>query len=124
MFTENPESISIGKRKMIYLQNTREAQEVYVPRSNGANPLGDLVFKAKNTINLVEEIDLFVSDLQLSDLYFYLAVILPENVTDGEYEYDDGAMLIVSAGAGGWRFPFRTEAHCSFEVVDLLPAGS
>lgn len=73
---------------MIYLQNTQEAQVVYVPRDNRMVTQGDLVFKAKNTINLVEEIDLFVSDLQLSDLYFYLAVTLPENVTDGEYEYE------------------------------------
>jgi len=73
---------------MIYLENTQEAQEVYIPRSNGMSPRGDLVFKAKNTINLEEEIDLYVSDLQVSDLYFYLAVILPENVTDGEYEYE------------------------------------
>ena len=27
-------------------------------------------------------------------------------------------------GKAGWRIPFRTEAHCEFEVVDLLPAGS
>ena len=73
---------------MIYLQNTQEAQVVYIPRDNRMVTQGDLVFKAKNTINLVEEIDLFVADLQLSDLYFNLAVILPEGVTDGEYEYE------------------------------------
>ena len=72
---------------MVYLQNTQEAQVVYIPRSNGSKPHGDLVFKAKNTINLEEEIDVYVSDLQVSDLYFYLAVSLPEKVTDGEYEY-------------------------------------
>ena len=72
---------------MIYLQNTQEAQVVYVPRSDGSRPSGDLVFKAKNTINLEEEIDVHVTDLQVSDLYYYLAVSLPEKVTDGEYEY-------------------------------------
>ena len=72
---------------MIYLQNTQEAQVVYIPRSEGDRPQGDLVFKAKNTINLEEEIDVHVSDLQVSDLYYYLAVTLPEKVTDGEYEY-------------------------------------
>ena len=45
------------------------------------------------------------------------------NASTNTYTYDNGAKLIVSAGAGGWRFPFRTEAHCGFEVVDLLPAG-
>ena len=72
---------------MIYLQNTsEESQVVFVPR-NGANPGGDLVFKAKNTINLDEEIDLHVSDLQISDIYMYLAVTLPEGLPNGEYEY-------------------------------------
>lgn len=88
LFTENRDSISIGKTEMIYLQNTQEAQEVYVPRSNGMTPDGDLVFKARNTINLTEEIDLYVSDLQVSDLYYFLAVTLPDEVTDGEYEYE------------------------------------
>ena len=71
---------------MIYLQNTQEAQVVYIPR-NGVIPQGDLVFKAKNTINLEDEVDVHVTDLQVSDLYYYLAVSLPENVPDGEYEY-------------------------------------
>ena len=67
------------------------------------------------------------ADLQLSGhthagQFFPLRLLYPLfTPTYGEYEYG-GAMLIVSAGAGGWRFPFRTEAHCSFEVVDLLPA--
>lgn len=73
---------------MIYLENTQEAQEVYIPRNNGETPQGgDLVFKAKNTINLDVEIDMYVSDLRVSDLYYFLAVILPDDVTDGEYEY-------------------------------------
>ena len=69
------------------------------------------------------------SDLQLSGhthagQFFPLRLLYPLfTPTYGEYEYDGGAKLIVSAGASGWRFPFRTEAHCSFEVVDLLPAG-
>ena len=69
------------------------------------------------------------ADLQLSGhthagQFFPLKLLYPLfTPTYGEYEYDNGAKLIVSAGASGWRFPFRTEAHCSFEVVDLLPAG-
>ena len=70
------------------------------------------------------------ADLQLSGhthagQFFPLRLLYPLfTPTCGEYEYDGGAKLIVSAGASGWRFPFRTEAHCSFEVVDLLPVGS
>ena len=73
---------------MIYLQNNTEAQEVHIPRNDGSMPGGDLVLKARNTINLDVEIDLYVADLQVSDLYYFLAVILPEEVTDGEYEYE------------------------------------
>lgn len=72
---------------MIYLQNTQEAQVVYVPRSDGSRPQGDLVFKATNTINLEEGINQAVTDLQTSDLYFNLAIELPAGLTDGEYEY-------------------------------------
>lgn len=70
------------------------------------------------------------ADLQLSGhthaaQFFPLRLIYPLfTPTYGEYEYDGGAKLIVSAGASGWRFPFRTEAHCEYEVVDLLPVGN
>ena len=39
----------------------------------------------------------------------------------GEYRYEP-ADLVVSAGACGWRAPFRTESGCRFEVITLLPA--
>lgn len=107
---------------MIYLQNTREAQEVYVPRSNGANPQGDLVFKAKNTTNLVEEIDLYVSDLHVSDLYFYLAVILPEDVTDGEYEYvlsyEDEILSTGLLVVGDFENPDQYEKDVTYEQYE------
>ncbi len=40
----------------------------------------------------------------------------------GEYRDDSGAVLLVSAGACGWRAPFRTDAGCRFEVIMLLPS--
>lgn len=70
---------------MIYLQNTSESQEMFIPR-NGETPQGDLVFKAKSTIDLAE-FNLEVSDLQTSDLYFNLEIELPAGLPDGEYEY-------------------------------------
>ena len=37
-------------------------------------------------------------------------------------EYTSGSMtMFVSAGASGWRVPFRTDGHCHFEVVTLRP---
>ena len=41
------------------------------------------------------------------------------------YAYGDfsegGAVMNVSAGACGWRVPFRTEKHCYYEVITLQP---
>lgn len=71
---------------MIYLQNTTESQVMFIPRSD-AVPQGDLVFKAKSTIDLEVEINQVVTDLQTSDLYFNLAVTLNAGLPDGEYEY-------------------------------------
>ena len=69
------------------------------------------------------------ADLQLSGhthaaQFFPLRILYPLfTPTYGEYEFEDGAMLYVSAGASGWRLPFRTEVHCHFEVEDLVPEG-
>lgn len=71
---------------MIYLQNTQESQVMFIPR-NGETPQGDLVFRAKSTIDLAVEINQVVTDLQTSGLYFNLAITLPADVPVGEYEY-------------------------------------
>lgn len=71
---------------MLYLQNTTESQVLFVPKSSPGHDLV-LVFKAKNTIDLTLEINQGVIDLETSDLYFNLAVTLPGDLPDGEYEY-------------------------------------
>jgi predicted MPP superfamily phosphohydrolase len=35
--------------------------------------------------------------------------------------YEGDAVMNVSAGACGWRVPFRTEKHCYYEVITLQP---
>ena len=79
---------------MIYLQNTTESQVLFVPR-NGADASGELSLKMRNTIDQDFIIDQ-VLDLKTSDLYFNLAITLPEDCPDGEYEYalmDDNIVL-------------------------------
>lgn len=71
---------------MIYLQNISEAQVAFIPR-NGMEPLGDLVFKAKSNIDLDVEVDQEVIDLGTSELYYNIAIELPEGIPTGEYEY-------------------------------------
>ena len=86
------------QRKMIYLQNITESQVMFIPRT-GMTPQGDLVFKAKSTIDLEVEINQVVTDLQTSDLYFNLAVTLNAGLPDGEYEYSLLAgEILVSSG--------------------------
>ena len=38
----------------------------------------------------------------------------------GDYTVD-GATMLVSAGACGWRMPFRTDARCEYDVITLQP---
>ena len=83
---------------MIYLQNISESQVVFIPKS-GTVPAGDLVFTAKSTIDLETFINQTVIDLQTSDLYFNIAVTLPQNLPNGEYEYSLLAgEILVSSG--------------------------
>lgn len=71
---------------MIYLQNITDPQAVFIPRSVDA-PQGDLVFKAKSTIDLDVVTEQVVTDLHTSDRYYDIAVSLPEGIPTGEYEY-------------------------------------
>ena len=71
---------------MLYLQNTEDAQMVFVP-SNGEIPSGDLVFKAKSTIDLATEIELQVVSLDVSEIYMHLSVAIQGEIPNGEYEY-------------------------------------
>ena len=68
------------------------------------------------------------TDLQLSghthagqlfplDLFYNLI-----GYVKGEYK-EQNAVMIVSAGACGWRVPLRTAAHCNYEVITLQPAA-
>lgn len=72
---------------MIYLQNTTDPQVLFIPRSV-ETPEGSIVFRAKNTIDLSVDVDVEVTDLRTSGLYYNVAVALPEGVPDGEYEYN------------------------------------
>lgn len=83
---------------MIYLQNITEPQVVFVPKGLDA-PEGPIVFRAKSTINLDTEIDMEVEDLQTSDLYYHFEIELPEEITEGEFEYSIVAGdTVVSSG--------------------------
>lgn len=71
---------------MLYLHNITEAQALFIPK-DGITATGDLSLYAKSTIDLDMKFDVHVIDLETSDLYYNLAVTLPADIPNGEYEY-------------------------------------
>ena len=70
---------------MIYLTNISDAQILMIPK-NGGIVTGEMSLVMRNTTDL-QEITLSVTDLNTSGLYYNLAVALPEEIADGEYQY-------------------------------------
>ena len=83
---------------MIYLQSEPEAQVVFIP-NNGVEAVGDMVFRAKSTIDLDVKIEQKVIDLGTSEQYYNIAIDVPEGIPAGEYEYTlHGGDNILSTG--------------------------
>lgn len=79
---------------MVYLKNISDAQVLMIPR-NGEVVSGDLTLIVKNTTDLTQ-FSLQVHDLNTSEHYFNLAVVVPGDTTNGEYQYqlmDDNILL-------------------------------
>ena len=70
---------------MIYLKNISDAQILMIPR-NGEIVTGEMSLVMRNTTDQ-QETTLSVTDLNTSGLYYNLAVALPEEIADGEYQY-------------------------------------
>ena len=75
----------------------------------------------------VDDILATKADLQLSGhthagQFFplrYVYMLAVDNIY-GDYRVGD-TDLYVTSGITGWYFPFRTEAHCNYEVITLQP---
>ena len=66
------------------------------------------------------------ADLQLSGhthagQFFSMQMIynMAGYIANGEHDVG-GNKVYVSPGIGGWYLPYRTEAHCQYEVIDLM----
>lgn len=70
---------------MIYLKKITEAQTLYIPR-NGESVSGEMSLSMMDTTDLKETV-IPVLDLNISTMYFNLAVALPGDLADGEYKY-------------------------------------
>lgn len=88
---------------MIYLHNHTEAQQLLIPRAVEGEP-AQLILT--NTIDH-DPMEVTVSDIGSSNLYFLLAIELPSDLPDGEYEYEledgDGERLSTGIIALGVR---------------------
>ncbi len=54
---------------------------------------------------------------QLFPLRVFYSIAAP---VYGDYK-EQGAVMNITSGACGWRVPFRTEAHCNYEIINLKP---
>ena len=103
------------------------AGEQRLPVSELSNPAPDkFLLVADHQPGSIREHLSLGADLQLSghthagQLFPLQAVYSLFIDAYGVYPYDD-AVLCVSAGASGWRVPFRTDAHSHFDVITLQP---
>lgn len=109
-------------KKMIYLENTTEAQPLFVPRSR-ADVVGELVLKVRSTVGLETVVDVEAIDLNTSNLYYRLAVVLPEGVAQGEYEYtlsdDTGALSTGIIYVGELSRPTQHDTTITYEQYEI-----
>ena len=107
---------------MIYLENTTEAQPLFVPRSR-ADVVGELVLKVRSTVGLETVVDVEAIDLNTSNLYYRLAVVLPEGVAQGEYEYtlsdDTGALSTGIIYVGELSRPTQHDTTITYEQYEI-----
>ena len=79
---------------MVYLNNTTDVQIMYIPKSV-RDAHGKVFFKAYSTMNL-QGFSFHSEEEESSPLYHLVAIELPSDIKDGEYEYslsDDNGTL-------------------------------
>ena len=117
-----PDLLLLGREDLAAKGRRAAAEELPLP------PQEKFLLVADHQPGSVKEHAALGADLQLSghthagQLFPLRWLEAPFMHVVGEYRHDSGAVLLVSAGACGWRAPFRTEAGCRFEVITLLPS--
>ena len=92
-----------------------------------ARPDNAFVLQADHSPYLYDDITESGADLQMSG-HTHAGQLFPLRLIYGLAGYDaygffrhGNTDVYISSGAGGWRFPVRTEAGCRYEVVTLQP---
>ena len=82
---------------MIYLNNTTDAQAVFIPKDTDIT--GALRFVARSTVGLDIPISVAMLDLNVHRLCYHLGITLPDGIASGEYEYTlTAGGIVVSTG--------------------------
>lgn len=107
---------------MFYLENTTEAQPLFIPRSR-AESFGRLTLALRSTVGLEIIVDAEAIDLDTTQLYYRVAVALPDGTAQGEYEYtlsdDTGALATGIAYIGDLDRPTETDNTITYEQTEL-----
>ena len=85
---------------MLYIDNTTDAQAVWVPKNYGTQGVpSDLLFTLRSTLDLTRPVAAQVLNLDVSPTYYNIAFALPSGVADGEYRYElTGGGQLLSVG--------------------------
>lgn len=107
---------------MVYLENTTEAQPLFIPRSR-AEVVGSLALTLRSTVGLEIVVDAEAIDLDTTPLYYRVAVALPDGIAEGEYEYtladDTGALATGIAYIGELADPTETDTEIRYEQTEI-----
>lgn len=107
---------------MVYLENTTDAQPVFVPRSR-EDVTGRLTLTLHGTVGLDTVVDAEAPDLNTSRLYYRIAVALPDGIAEGEYEYtladEAGTLATGIAYVGTLARPTETDNTINYEQTEI-----
>lgn len=107
---------------MVYLENTTEAQPLFIPRSR-ADVFGRLTLALRSTVGLEIVVDAETIDLDTTPLYYRVAVALPEGTATGEYEYtltdQTGTLASGVAYVGTLAQPTETDNTIQYEQTEI-----
>ena len=107
---------------MVYISNITDSQPIFVPRSRPGIS-GRLILKLRSTVGLEYVVEAETLDLDVSSLYYRIAVVLPEGVPDGEYEYtltdNTGTLSSGIVYVGAFDQPRQTDNTITYEQTEI-----
>ena len=117
----SPDVVILGRQDLSAGADRADAASLVNP-----NPDAYLIVADHQPNDFVKQSETIGTDLQLSG-HTHAGQLFPLDLlytligfVYGEYKNDD-AVMVVSAGACGWREPLRTAEHCNYEVIYLCP---